>query len=297
MRAKIFKGTALVVSSNERFKRPLHSALSRGGYSIRLVVNQEEGLQELRRLNPTIVIVDRMESGFAQLHHALPDHTPVLTVLNHPGLCDEHHCILDLEDGAARAICNAGPFVIAALADAVLRRQRWQQPAPGYFTADEVTIDFANNEVKVGTNVVSITPTQFRILKSLVAAPGHFLSRQALLDKVWGEGFAICAHTLDVNLSLLRRTLHSHGTSPDFIVTLKGVGFKLRSTRLLEQLPLCQPPQQFRGRRFQQPALFGTLAEFKKVSDTVQRPGKPTRSGRCLHVIELNLCHPGPSRL
>lgn len=234
MRTKIFKGTALVVSRNDAFQHALHRALGRGGYGIHPVATQQEGLRELHGTIPTIVIVDRTESGFAQLHHALPDHVPILTVLNHPGSCDESHCIPDIEDGAARAVCNAGPSVIVALADAVLRRQHWQQPALEYFAAEDVTIDFANYEVKVGTTTVSITPTQFRILRSLVVAPGHFLSRQALFDQVWGEGFAICPHTLDVNLSTLRRALHSKGTSPDFIVTLKGVGFKLRSASPLK---------------------------------------------------------------
>lgn len=262
MRNKIFKGTALVVSRNDAFQHAFHRALSRSGYGIYPVATQDEGLQALRRAVPTIVIVDRTESGFAQLHHILPDHVPILTVLNHPGSCDESHCITDIEDGASRAVCNAGPSVVVALANAVVRRQRWQQPSIEYFAAEDVTIDFANYEVKVGDAAVSVTPTQFRILRSLVVAPGHFLSRQALFDQVWGEGFAICPHTLDVNLSTLRRTLHSYGTSPDFITTLKGVGFKLRAASSLSAMP----------------ALPGAAPLAHKTQETIDAFWKPVQT-------------------
>jgi len=236
MRVKTFKGTVLVVSGNDQFMKSLSDVLARGGYSVRQARNQQDGLAELRSLIPTIVVVDRTESGFARLRHAIPDHTPIVTASNHPGFCDEHHCVLDIEDGATRAVCNAGPLVILALVNAVLRRQRWQQPAPDRFTAEDLSIDFTNYEFRVGARPVSITPTQFRILRSLAAAPGHFLSRQALRDQVWGEGFAICPHTLDVNLSSLRRTLRASGTSPDLIMTIKGVGFKLRSSMASESV-------------------------------------------------------------
>lgn len=234
MRTKTFKGTILLVTTADSLKASLERALFRAGYGLRVVQSQAEGLEILRHMNAACIVVDRRESGFAQLHHALPDRTPILTISHHPGQCNEHHCILDIEDGATRAVCNASPSVIVALIHAVLRRHGWQQPAPDYFAAEGVTIDFANYEVKVGTTVVSVTPTQFRILRCLVLAPGHFLTRQALFDQVWGKGFAICPHTLDVTLSSLRRTLHSSGASPDFILTLKGVGFKLRPAVPLE---------------------------------------------------------------
>lgn len=228
MRAKIFNGTALVVSRTEAFQQTLHRALHRAGYKMHVVTTQQEGLQALRTLIPTFVIVDRTDSGFGQLRHTLQDRTPILTASHHPGACDESHCASDLDDGATRAVCNASPSVLVALAKAAVRRCRMHQPPADHFVAGDVMIDFANYAVTVGTTPISITPTQFRILRSLAVAPGYFLSRQALFNQVWGEGFAIGRHTLDVNLCSLRRMLRSGGTSPDFIETVIGVGFKLR---------------------------------------------------------------------
>lgn len=245
MRTKTFGETVLIVSRNDAFRHLLRSVLMRAGYGIRAVATQEEGLLKLDELAPAVVIVDRTQSGFAQLHRALPTRTPILTVSSHSGRCDEHHCIIDIEDGATRATCNASPSLIAALVTAVLRRQRWQQSEPDSFAVGDVWLDFTSYEVKVGTTDTSLTPTQFRILGSLALAPGYFLSRQTLFEQIWGKDFAISPHTLDVTISSLRRTLRSSGAAPDFIVTLKGVGYKLRPSMGLDNvLPIPVPSLQ-----------------------------------------------------
>lgn len=230
MRTKIFRGTVLLVTNHEPFKNSMQQALIQEGYGIRLARNQEEGLEELRHAMPTIVVVDRRESGFSLLSHALTRLVPIVTAAYHATSCDERHCIMDIEDGAVRAACNASPLVLVALIGAVLRRQRWERPAPKQYVADGVTIDLDNYEVRVEADPIHTSPTEFRILQSLIAAPGHYLSRSALLNKVWGEGFFISSHTLDVHISSLRRKLDSRGTCPDLIKTIKGFGFKLRAT-------------------------------------------------------------------
>src|SRR5690349_11531221 len=199
MRTKVFRGTVLLVTNHEPFKNSMQQALIQEGYGIRLARNQEEGLEELRHAIPTIVVVDRRESGFSLLSHALTRLVPIVTAAYHATSCDERHCIMDIEDGAVRAACNASPLVLVALIGAVLRRQRWERPAPKQYVADGVTIDLDNYEVRVEADPIHTSPTEFRILQSLIAAPGHYLSRSALLNKVWGEGFFISSHTLDVH--------------------------------------------------------------------------------------------------
>lgn len=241
MRTKVFGETVLLVTSHEPFKNGMQHALIEEGYGIRVARNQEEGLKEVRHSLPTIVLVDRRESGFSQLYHALASTTPIVTATYHAPPCDERHCVMDIEGGAVRAVCNASPLALVALLGAVLRRQRWDRPAPKRFAADGVTIDLENCEVKVKAAPVHTSPTEFRILQSLIAAPGHYLSRGALLAKVWGEGFFISAHTLDVHISCLRRKLDSQGTCPDLIKTVKGLGFKLRATIRPEAVRSVEP--------------------------------------------------------
>ena len=241
MRAKIFKGTVLLVTGNEDLRDGLQRALLRAGYGIRIVRSQEEGFNVMQDINPTILVVDRRESGFSRLHHEMPLHTPIVTVMYHTEICYEQHCVMDIEDGAARAVCNASPAMIVALLGAVLRRQRWERTVPERYVAEGMTIDFQKYVVTVGGAPVHTSATEFRILKSLVVTPGHFVSRTTLLDHVWGEGFAVGSHTLDVHISSLRRKLNPNGSSPELILTMKGLGYKLRSILLPVETPLIQP--------------------------------------------------------
>ena len=229
MRAKMFNGTVLLVTSNDSLTGSLQRALLQAGYGIRIVRSQEEGLGVMHDINPTIVVVDRRESGFSRLHHEMPLHSPIVTVMFHPEACNEEHCVMDLEDGATRAVCNASPAMIVALLGAVLRRQRWERTVPERYVTEGMSVDLQKYEVTVGATPVQTSPTEFRILKSLLAAPGHYVSRTALHDHVWGEGFAVSPHALDVHIFSLRRKLNPDGSCPECILTLKGVGFKLRS--------------------------------------------------------------------
>jgi len=244
MRAKIFRGTVLLVTGDERLRGELERALLQGGFGVRLAKNQEEALVELHSTTPAILVVDRRESGFSRLRQDVPELPPIVTITYHVEPCDDRHCVADLEDGATRAVCNASPAIIVALLGAVLRRQRWDRPAPTHYVTDALTVNLEKYEVMVGSVPVHVSRTEFRILESLVAAPGHYLSRRALQNQVWGEGFAIYPHTLNVHISSLRRKLNPAGANPGLITTVKGLGFKLRGTAAADDRPVaaaCRP--------------------------------------------------------
>lgn len=241
MQAKIFRGTVLVITGDAQLRNDLHPALLRAGYEIRMAQNQEDALMKLHVMLPTILIVDRREAGFSRLRREMPFLPPIVTVTYHPKPCDEHHTAMDLENGATRAVCNARPALIVALLGAVLRRERWERPRPTHYAADGITVDLETTDVTVGALPVNLSRTEFRILETLITAPGHYLSRKALLNRVWGEGFAILPHVLDVHISSLRRKLDPTRRTPELIMTVKGLGFKLRSTTPFAEIRLCQP--------------------------------------------------------
>jgi len=233
MRTKIFKGTVLLVTNNERLRDSLRAAMLQAGYMFLAVPNQDEALRKLRTSDLSIIVVDRHESGFLRLHQVTSFRIPIVTIAYHAENCTEQHCIQDLENGAVRAVCNASSAMVVALLGAVLRRQRWDRSVSDLYLFDGVKIDLQNYTVSVAGAPVNVKPTEFRILKSLAIAPGHFLSRNALIDRVWGEDYALCPHTLDVHISSIRQQLVPHGVHPDFVFTVRGLGFKLRSAPLL----------------------------------------------------------------
>jgi len=242
MRAKIFKGTVLLITDDTHTQTLFEDTLLRAGYGVRTARDQQEAIEELRFITPAIIVVDRRQSGFSRLSQESSVPPPIVTFSYHAEPCDEQHCVMDLEDGATRAVCNTSPALIVGLLGAVLRRLRWDQldSAPTRYVSHGVAVDLENCEVKVENNPVNVSRTEFLILQSLIAAPGHYLTRKQLLNQVWGEGFAIYPHVLDVHVCSLRHKLDPVRTSPELITTIKGSGFRLRSESKPAQIPFVQ---------------------------------------------------------
>jgi DNA-binding response OmpR family regulator len=74
-----------------------------------------------------------------------------------------------------------------------------------------------------------LAPREFEILKQFLQAPRVVFTRQELLDRVWGEDFAIEEHALDVHIHSLRRKIEPDASSPRLITTIRGVGYKLQA--------------------------------------------------------------------
>lgn len=89
-------------------------------------------------------------------------------------------------------------------------------------------MDTARHEVTVGGTLVDLTPKEFRILHQFLLSPGVVLSRQELLNRVWGEDYALEEHALDVHIHSLRQKIEADSAKPAFIITIRGVGYKLQ---------------------------------------------------------------------
>lgn len=89
-------------------------------------------------------------------------------------------------------------------------------------------MDTARHEVRVGRALVDLTPKEFRILHQFLLSPGVVLSRQDLLNRVWGEDYALEEHALDVHIHSLRQKIEANSAKPTFIVTIRGIGYKLQ---------------------------------------------------------------------
>ncbi|TKB87773.1 MAG: winged helix-turn-helix domain-containing protein, partial [Nitrospira sp.] len=75
---------------------------------------------------------------------------------------------------------------------------------------------------------VELTPREFKILRQFMESPGIVLSRQDLLNRVWGEDYALEEHALDVHIHSLRQKIETEPSKPVFIVTIRGIGYKLQ---------------------------------------------------------------------
>ena len=91
-------------------------------------------------------------------------------------------------------------------------------------------MDIARHEVTLAEALVDLTPKEFQIVHQFLVSPGVVLSRQELLNRVWGEDYALEEHALDVHIHSLRQKIESDPSKPALIITIRGVGYKLQQS-------------------------------------------------------------------
>ena len=109
-----------------------------------------------------------------------------------------------------------------------LRRSNKPDEEAVVFQQDDLRIDFAKREVWVNECLVTLTPTEYSILRVLVTHTGKVLTHQQLIKEVWGGNYEVNAHLLRVNVSNLRRKIESNPLQPCHIVTEPGVGYRFK---------------------------------------------------------------------
>ncbi len=107
-------------------------------------------------------------------------------------------------------------------------RHATRSPDEPVFTTGDLKVDLTRRLVTVAGREISLTPTEYDLLKALVAHAGTVVTRHQLLVKVWGVAYEEDAHILQVNVSNLRRKLEPDPARPRFIQTEPGVGYRLK---------------------------------------------------------------------
>jgi len=201
--------------------------LEKEGFSVRVEVDGEAGLDAVRRGKPDLIILDVMlpnKNGFEVLQtlrregHAMP----VIVLSARTG---EMEKVTGLELGAEDYV--AKPFSLAELlarVRAALRRGR--VVVARTFAFGDVTIDFDAREVRRAGAVVDMTATEFDVLKCLVDARGRALTRDAIFQKVWGPNHHGTPRTVDNFIQQLRAKLEPNQREPKHFHTVRGVGYR-----------------------------------------------------------------------
>lgn len=123
------------------------------------------------------------------------------------------------------------PFGVAELMariKVVMRRIQQQQPEP-VFADGDLTVDMARRRVLVGGKEVSLTPTEYDLLRLLVSHAGKVLTHSQILKHIWGLTYLEQPHVVRMNISNLRRKIEADPTRPSHIITEPGVGYRLQT--------------------------------------------------------------------
>ena len=223
-------GRVLIVEDEPDISALLAFHLEREGYQVFRARDGLEALQQVRARPPDLALLDLMLPGIDGLEVCRrlrqDPATAALPIVMLTAKREEVDRVLGLELGADDYIVKPfSPKEVVARVRAVLRRSR--APADGApIVIGKLVIDVARHTVHVDGAAVLLTPKEFDLLRSLAEARGRVLSREFLLDRVWGYAAAgeIESRTVDVHVRRLRVKLGGEGSR---IVTVKGVGYRL----------------------------------------------------------------------
>jgi len=219
----------LVVEDEPDIRNLIVLHLAREGFRCRTATSGGEALREARAAKPDLVILDLMLpelDGLEVCRRLRSDTaTAAMPIIMLTAKADEVDRVVGLELGADDYVVKPfSPKELVARVRAVLRRAR-PVAEPRVLRAGAITIDPMRHQVEVAGASVVLTPKEFDLLQALVEAAGRALSREHLLERVWGysRGSEIESRTVDVHVRRLRAKLGDAGRS---ITTLKGVGYR-----------------------------------------------------------------------
>src|SRR5262247_2647802 len=219
----------LIVEDERDIRDLILLHLQRDGYQVATAGSGEDGLLQVKQSPPDLVLLDLMLPGMSGLEVCRrlrqEPTTATLPILMLTAKADEVDRVVGLEMGADDYVVKPfSPKELIARIRAVLRRARPAAEAR-VLRAGAVTIDPMRHQVDVAGTAVELTPKEFDLLRALVEAAGRVLSREQLLERVWGytRGGDIESRTVDVHVRRLRAKLGDTGRR---IATLKGVGYR-----------------------------------------------------------------------
>lgn len=219
----------LVVEDEPDIRDLVAFHLEREGFQVRSAKSGTDALRQAKTALPDLIVLDLMLPGLDGLEvcRRLRQETSTasIPVIMLTAKGEEVDRVVGLEVGADDYVTKPfSPKELVARVKAVLRRVRPAE-APSLFSAGGLRVDFGKRQVAVDGAPVALTPKEFDLLRALIEARGRVLSRETLLDRVWGYARAseIESRTVDVHVRRLRQKLGAEGRR---IVTAKSVGYR-----------------------------------------------------------------------
>ncbi|MCL6431436.1 MAG: response regulator transcription factor [Anaerolineae bacterium] len=229
--------TVLVVEDEPTLLETLEYNLAHQGYNVRTAADGLKALEVARAARPDIIILDIMLPGLDGLEVCrVLRHETNVPILLLTARADEVDKIVGLEVGADDYLTK--PFSMRELLARVrahLRRVRLireeltatEQAAPReHLACGDLVIDLARREVRKSGQALRLSPKEFELLAFLVQHRGHVLSREQILDQVWGWSYVGGTRTVDVHVRSLREKIEPDPANPERLVTVRGAGYR-----------------------------------------------------------------------
>lgn len=220
----------LVVDDEEHILELIKFNLEKNGYGVITADNGKDAFLIAKEQQPDLMLLDLMLPGMDGLDvckeirkEASISNMPIIMIT---AKSEELDKILGLELGADDYITK--PFSVRELiarVKAILRRTTVKYEESNYKFGD-ITIDFQKHEVKREGEKIELTLKEFELLEILIKNKGRVMTRDFLLDKIWGYEYVGETRTVDVHVRHLRQKIEKDDKNPLYIQTIRGIGYK-----------------------------------------------------------------------
>ncbi len=218
----------LVVEDEPAIAESVAYALRRDGFVVAVSASCEEAGRAAE--HSELIVLDLMlpdGSGFdliSKLRKA-GRNTPIIVLSSRDGEADR---VAALETGADDYVTKPfSPREVVARVRAVLRRTGQSVRPAEAEPPIAIAVDAATRRAQVNGKPLELTRVEFDLLATLLESPGRVYTRAQLIDRVWGDGFAISDRTIDSHVKSLRKKLGESGGDPGGIETVRGVGYRI----------------------------------------------------------------------
>lgn len=219
------KAHILVVDDDPRITDLLRRVLAYEGYTVAMAATGTEALNRTLERPPDLIVLDIMLPGLNGLEvakrlRAAGDNVPILMLTARDAIADR---VKGLEIGADDYLIKPfAPEELVARVKALLRRSREERQEVLRYA--DVELDMGTRLAHRGTREIELSPTEFELLALLMRRPRQVLTRDIILDRVWGFDFEGSSNVLEVYIGYLRAKLEAAG-EPRLIHTVRGVGY------------------------------------------------------------------------
>jgi two-component system alkaline phosphatase synthesis response regulator PhoP len=219
----------LVVEDDDAMAVALRDGFKYEGYDVQVAKDGATGLRMASEFNQDLIVLDVMLPKMSGLDvckriRSQGSQVPIIMLTARGQEIDK---VLGLRTGADDYVTKPFSFLeLMARVEAVLRRCSGYTEQVEKYTFGDVEIDFKRSEARKGHALVSLSPREFKLLRFMIDHRGEILTRERLLDAVWGYDNVPFTRTVDMHIAKLRKKIEDRPQDPAFIVTVHRVGYK-----------------------------------------------------------------------
>jgi DNA-binding response OmpR family regulator len=220
----------LVVEDDRNIAALVEQYLTREGFTVLRAADGPAGLTYARREDPALVVLDVMlpgMDGWEVCRELRRDSDVPILILT--ARADETDRVVGLSIGADDYVVKPfSPRELVERVKAILRRTQGRAQTPEAVSVfGPICLDADKHSVTMNGEAVALTPSEFKLLQTLMSYPGKVFTRGELLDRLYSDGGDVIDRVIDVHMGKLRQKLEPNPSHPRYLLTVHGVGYRL----------------------------------------------------------------------